>query len=192
MHFHERYKLYSEAVIGGRGMDIESTKKRMFSQLAEELMNLVRIQFIVSSVVYLICATVLPQMGFGGLVIKIYPCLAAGYFILFTMYSAIIFLYYFNDLIGAAVTSLCFCLGTFVGAMAATHLATIWFGIGLVFGSMLGWCMAYHRLRVMERTLDVHIFCNGNLMKRGHGRMPSNKVFDRRQMKQEKEVVKQG
>lgn len=191
MHFHDRYKLYSEAVIGGRGMDIENSKKRMFTQLAEELMNLVRIQFIVSAVVYLIFVTVLPQFGFGGLVIKIYPCLTAGYFILFTMYSAIIFLYYFNDLVGAVITSLSFCLGTFVGALVATHLSTIWYGIGLVFGATLGWCMAYHRLRVMEKTLDVHIFCNGNLMKRGHGKMPSNKVFERTPLTNVKGTVKQ-
>ena len=48
MHFHARYKAYSEAVIGGRKMDIELAKKRMFRQLSEELMNLVRIQFIIS------------------------------------------------------------------------------------------------------------------------------------------------
>ena len=97
MHFHERYKLYSEAVIGGRALDIKNTKKRMFQQLSEELMNLVRIQFIVSIVVFFICMIVLPLVGFGGLVMQIYPCLAAGYFILFVMYGAIIFLYYFND-----------------------------------------------------------------------------------------------
>lgn len=36
MNFHERYKAYSEAVIGGRGADIEITKKRMFRLLAED------------------------------------------------------------------------------------------------------------------------------------------------------------
>ena len=39
----------------------------------------------------------LPLFGFSGLVMSIYPCLAAGYFILFLMYSAMLFLYYFND-----------------------------------------------------------------------------------------------
>ena len=61
MHFHERYKAYSEAVIGGRGMDIELTQKRMFRQLAEELMNLTRIQFIISLVLFFICIIFLPQ-----------------------------------------------------------------------------------------------------------------------------------
>lgn len=33
MHFHERYKVYSEAVTGGRGEDIRVAKKRMFRPL---------------------------------------------------------------------------------------------------------------------------------------------------------------
>ena len=45
MRFHEKYKLYSEAVIGGKGADIENAKKRMFRQLSSELMTLARLQF---------------------------------------------------------------------------------------------------------------------------------------------------
>ena len=180
MRFHDRYKAYSEAVIGGRGIDIDNAKRRMFSQLSEELMNLVRIQFIVSVVLFFLFIILLPQFGFGGLVMQIYPCLTAGYFILFIMYAAIIFQYYYNDLIGAVLTSLSFCLSTLIGSIFATRLAPIWYGIGLVAGSAVGWAVAYHRLRVMEKTLDIHIFCNGNIMKRGHGKMPSNKVYTRK------------
>lgn len=179
MYFHERYKAYSEAVIGGRGIDIENAKQRMFSQLAEELMNLVRLQFIVSVVIFLLCIVLLPQFGFGGMVMRIYPCLAAGFFILFVMYAAIIFQYYYNDMVGAVMTSLSFCLTTLVVSIIATHFSPIWYGIGLVAGTLVGWSVAYHRLRVMEKTLDVHIFCSGNLMKRGHGKKPSNKVYQR-------------
>ncbi len=179
MHFHERYKYYSEAVIGGRGMDIENTKSRMFSQLSDELMNLVRIQFIVTVVVFFLCIILLPKFGFGGMVMKIYPCLTAGYFIMFIMYSAIIFLYYFNDLTGALVTALSFCMATMIGSIIATFLPVIWYGLGLVIGASVGWSMAYHRLRVMEKTLDVHIFCNGSIMDRGVGKKPSSKVYSK-------------
>lgn len=179
MHFHERYKAYSEAVIGGRGMDIENSKRRMFRQLSDELMNLARLQFIVSVIIYFLCVVFLPRLGFGGKIMQIYPCLAAGYFILFIMYSAIIFLYYFNDLRGALISAGVFCVTTFIGALFATYLTPIWFGIGLVIGSLAGWLAAYSRLRKMEKTLDVHIFCNGTIMKKGSGTCPSNKVFDR-------------
>ena len=179
MHFHQRYKAYSEAVIGGRGADIENTKKRMFAQLAGELMNLVRVQFIVSVVVYLICIVFLPQFGFSGLILKIYPCLAAGYFILFVMYAAIIFLYYYNDLNGAMVTSVCFCLGTFLGTIVSMNFIEIWYGAGLIFGALTGWSVAYARLRWVERNLDVHTFCKGVLLKKGKGTKPPQKVYER-------------
>ena len=64
MNFHEKYKLYSEAVIGGKGADIDNAKKRMFRQLSSELMTLARLQFIISVVVYLICVILLPGRDF--------------------------------------------------------------------------------------------------------------------------------
>jgi uncharacterized membrane protein len=186
MHFHERYKVYSEAVIGGRGNSIENTKNRMFRQLGEELMNLVRVQFIVSVVIFLLCTIFLPRFGFGGMVMRIYPCLAAGYFILFIMYAAIIFLYYYSDLKGALVTAVTFCLVTLAVSLLATTWPSIWYGAGLAAGAFAGWCMAYHRLRVMEKNLDVHIFCRGSILEKGRGKRPSNRVYDRGQAANEK------
>lgn len=178
MHFHDRYKRYSEAVIGGRGSDIENAKRRMFYQLSDELANLVRIQFIVSVVLFFACIIVLPQLGFGGMVMRIYPCLAGGYFILFMMYAEIIFQYYYNDLAGAVITSLSFCGTTLAVSILATRLTPMWYGIGLVAGAAVGWSVAYYRMRLMEKNLDIHIFCTGNIVEKGFGKRPSNKVYD--------------
>ena len=185
MHFHERYKAYSEAVIGGRGMDIEITKKRMFRLLSEELMSLARVQFIITLVIFLICMIFLPQFGFGGMTLRIYPCLAAGYFILFLMYAEIIFLYYFNDLNGSVLTGLCFCIGTLLGSVISSHFTDIWYGMGLVAGSFIGWTVAYRRIQWLEKNLDVHIFCNGHLLKKRREIRPSSKVYDRYEMEKE-------
>ena len=122
MYFHERYRAYADAVFGGRGIDIRNTKKRMFRQLGSELMTLVRLQFIVSVIIYLLFVIFLPGMGYAGLVMRIYPMVAAGYFILFLMYSEIIFLYYFEDLKGALLTAVSFCAGTFLASLVAVHL----------------------------------------------------------------------
>ncbi len=179
MNFHERYKAYSEAVIGGRGMDVENTKSRMFLQLADEITSLSRIQFIVTVVVFLLCLVLLPQFGFGGSVMRIYPMLALGYYILFLMYAEILFLYYFNDLTGAVITTLMFALTTCLGAFVSTHFTEIWYGTGLVIGAFIGFSTGYARLRWIERNLDVHVFCNGHILKQGEGPMPSNLVYDR-------------
>ncbi|MCI9446628.1 MAG: exopolysaccharide Pel transporter PelG [Lachnospiraceae bacterium] len=189
MHFREKYKGYSEAVIGGRAVDIRNAQKRMFRQLAAELMNLVRIQFIISICVFLIIVVILPQYGFSGLVMQIYPCLAAGFFILFLMYAAIIFLYYYNDLVGAMLTALFFVLGILGVSVYAAGLSESWYGIGVVAGSLLGWCVAYLRLRWVERHLDEHIFCTGILIKYARGRKLPSKVYDIREARKEERAV---
>lgn len=181
MHFHERYKLFSEAVTGGRWQDILNTKNRMFRQLSLELLNLVRIQFIISVVVYLVMLVFMPRFGFSGMTLRIYPCLAAGYFILFVMYAEVIFLYYFNDLNGAVMTAVSFCLITFLGSLVSRNLPEIWYGMGLLVGSLVGLTVAYGRLRWVERHLDVHTFCKGTLFPATKGKRPDAKVYDKAQ-----------
>ena len=183
MYFHERYRAYADAVFGGRGIDIRNTKKRMFRQLGSELMTLVRLQFIVSVIIYLLFVIFLPGMGYAGLVMRIYPMVAAGYFILFLMYSEIIFLYYFEDLKGALLTAVSFCGVTFLASLVAVHLSSIFYGTGVWVGSMTGFVVAYMRLRWMEKHLDEHMFCRGNIMKQAKGIKPSPKVFDLREQK---------
>lgn len=181
MNFHDRYKKYSEAVIGGRGMDIRNAKSRMFEQLRHEIMNLVRLQFIVTVILYLVFIIFMPMFGFGGVILQIYPCLAAGYFIMFLMYGELIFLYYFSDLNGALASALSFCVSTLLFTIVSCHFTAIWYGLGLVLGSFVGFTVAYFRLRNIEKNLDVHIFCNGNLLDRGPGKeKPSNIVFNRK------------
>ncbi|MBR6151357.1 MAG: exopolysaccharide Pel transporter PelG [Lachnospiraceae bacterium] len=182
MYFHERYKAYSEAVTGGRWMDVQNTKNRMFRQLSTELMNLVRLQFIISVVIFLLMLIFLPRFGFAGLVLQIYPSLAAGYFILFVMYSEIILLYYYNDLNGAVITSAIFCLVTFLVSIFATHLPAIWYGLGVIVGSFTGFIIAYLRLRWVERHLDEHIFCRGVLFPTKLSKKPPALVYDRNKL----------
>ena len=188
MFFHEKYKNYSESVIGGRGRDIDIAKKEMFRQLSTELMSLVRIQFIITTVVYLACVVLLPRFGFSSLTLRIYPCLVVGYFIVFLMYSEIIFLYYYNDLGGAALTSLTFCLVTLFGSILASRLPELWYGLGVVLGAFSGWTTAYFRLRHIERNLDRHIFCVGSLLNPGMGTQPPGKVYDRKIQTRSEEV----
>lgn len=186
MYFHGRYRDYSEAVIGGRGRDIRKAQVRMFRQLSGELVELVRVQFIISVVVFLIFLVFLPQVGFSGLIMQIYPCLAAGYFAMFIMYAAIIFMYYFNDLTGALATSFLFLTATFVGSVAATRLPASWYGMGLMIGALTAWTFVYFRLRWIERNLDVHIFCKGRLIGTAKGKMPDARVYDCYEAKDEK------
>lgn len=179
MHFHDKYKRYSEAVIGGKKLDIENAKRQMFWQMGNELMNLARVQFIISVVAYLLCIVLAPQYGFGGVVMSIYPCLAAGYFVVFVMYAALLLLYYFNDVPGTIITALCFFSVTLAGSIAVMRLPEIWHGMGLLSGAFAGWTVAYMRLRWVEKHLDVHIFCRGTIVRQESAQKPSGLVYKR-------------
>lgn len=179
LHFQGRYRDYSEATIGGRGIDIDNAKARMFTTLSDELFSLVRIQFIITVVVYLFTVVILPRFGMGGTVMRIYPSMAAGYFVLFVMYATIILMYYYNDNIGAFVTAGSFLAVTVGVTIFATQLSEIWYGIGVFAGSMVGFIFGYRRLQWMERNLDWHIFCQGDIMERGEEKMPSNLIYNK-------------
>ncbi len=181
MNFHDRYKAYSEAVIGGRGRDITNTKNRMFRQLSNELMNLVRIQFIITVALFLTFVVMLPQLGFSETVMRIYPCLAAGFLIMFVMYASIIFLYYLNDLPGSMMTAVSFLAVNFVVSLYARNFPDILYGAGLVAGSLVGWTVAYWRIRYMEKHWDEHVFCTGTLLRRRNAPRPSDRVYVRGQ-----------
>lgn len=179
LHFHERYKAYSEAVIGGRLIDITKAKNRMFSLLSYQLMDVVRNQFTISVIIYLLCMVFLPMFGFAGQIMEIYPCLAAGYFVIFLLYSCIIFLYYFNDTVGSTLTTLSFLIVTTAVSILAREFTPIWYGIGTFAGAFCGWIVAYFRLRWVERNLDEHIFCEGELIPCEYEWMPDSLVYAR-------------
>lgn len=180
LHFSRRYKYYSEMVIGGRLKDIQQAKTRMFRLLSKQLLTLVQAQFSISVILFLLCMILLPQFGFSGLTMDIYPSLAAGYFVLFLMYSGIIFLYYFEDLDGALWTSAVFACVTFlVSLQAMLYAQPRWYGIGVFVGAICGWSIAYFRLRHCEQSIDARVFCRGSVLKKRYQQMPTDIVYHR-------------
>lgn len=175
--FSGKYRIYVEKLIGGRLDDIETAKNRMFRQIGVELLGLVRIQFIISVALFLIFIVVLPQIGISGFIMQMYPCLAAGYFIMFVMYGGMVFLYYYNDLFGAILTSAAF-LGTeLIVTFIVRNFTNVWYGLGVVLGATVGFAICYFRLRWVERNIDKHIFCEGNIKPYGKGPKPESRVY---------------
>ena len=178
MHFHERYKDYTEAVIGGKLDSIEKAKKRMFRGLSSQILSLAHMQFIVSVVIFFLAIVILPIVGFAGMIMEIYPQLAVGYFISFLMYSEMLFLYYFDDLTGALVNGVIYAGVSFAGSLMAAHLSPIWYGVGFTAASFLAFSFSYFRLRWIEKNMDTHVFCRGTVLKQVNADMPAPDVYN--------------
>ena len=180
MHFHNRYREYFNAVIGGSLHQIEKAKSRLFRSITSETMGIARIQFIISVVAYLFFVLLAPLFGMGSLVMQIYPLLAAGYYTVFLMYAFIILLYYFSDHAGLLLTTGVFAVVTTVASFPCRELPSEWYGLGLWIGAFAGWLVSYARLKWVEKNLDANTFCKGELIERGHGPLPSAMVYDAR------------
>ena len=178
MHFHERYRGYMEAVIGGKLETIEKTKQRMFQGLSSQLLSLVHLQFLVSVVAYFIAISILPTMGFSGLTMVIYPQLAVGFFISFLMYSELLFLYYFDDRTGAMINGIIFAGVSLAGSVLASQFSAIWYGTGFTAAAFLAFTFSFFRLRWIERNIDNLIFCRGTLIKQVNEQMPKADVYN--------------
>jgi uncharacterized membrane protein len=148
------------------GQDITIAKENMFRTLVKELLHIVQIQMVLSVIVYLVLRIFASYMSLGGLVMTIYPTMAAGYLVIFIMYCMIIFLYYYDDRMGALFTALTFFLTTLVMSIIATNFRPGFYGIAPFVGAFAGWTVAYLRLRHVEGDLDYRIFCKGELIKR--------------------------
>ena len=71
--------------------------------------------------------------------------------------------------------------GTFLGGILLPKNAKLFLSIDVIVVALclVGFTFAYYRMRRMERDLDIHIFCSGNLVDKGFGKKPSNKVYDK-------------
>lgn len=178
-NFHDVYQRYVEALIGKALKDIELEKKNMFILLNQQIGYVVRIQAIISVIIFLLVIIFLPDYGFSGLEMTIYPALAAGFFGIFTMYCNNIFLCYFNDSTGSFFTGLIFFLGTTVGTLISSRFEPQFYGLGVLAGALLGWTYSYFRIRFLERNFDYHIMCSMHVIKTNRAKKPDAVVYRR-------------
>jgi uncharacterized membrane protein len=175
--FHNRYKIFSEAVIGATLRDIEKAKNDMFRLLVQQISYVAQVQAIITCAIFLIVIIFFEGFGFSGITMALYPTLALGYFVIYIMYCNIIFLYYFADMNGAFFTSLLFFLGVLAGSIVASHLSIRWYGLGTLIGAWIGWTFSFFRIRYIERNMVKFIFLNGTIIKLSRRNIPSPTVY---------------
>ena len=151
----------------------------MFSLLIQQIGYVVRVQAIISVILFLLVIIFLPNYGFSGLEMTIYPGLAAAFFSIFTMYCNIIFLYYFNDATGTFFTGLIFFVGTLTGSLITRGFEPQFYGVGALIGGLLGFAFSYFRIRYLEKHFDYHIMCHMRLIKAKQRRKPDCVVYRR-------------
>ncbi len=188
MHFFERYSDFNSAVAGGSFSMIEKAKKRMFSSLSQQLKGLAFTQFAISVIIFFIAEIALPYMGFSGTTMDIYPLMSVGYFISFLMYSNLLFLQYFTDYTGAALTGIIYTSVGMVGAYFSQFLSAEWFGLGYTVGALCAYMFSYLRLSKMEKNIYTHVFCAGHILDTVQEDKPDSEVYNKSKLNETKVI----
>lgn len=177
--FHDKYQVYNSAVITSTLEQINKSKKSMFRMLNQEMNALMGVQAIISILLFLLVIIFLPDYGFGGMVMAIYPALAAAFYVIFILYCNIIFLYYFNDYKGALFTSASFFATTFLASIVTSTLAPEFYGLGVFVGALVGWAVSFLRIQYLEKHFERHIFCTTEIINRNKGKEPDSVIYRR-------------
>lgn len=177
--FHDKYEIYNRSVVTSTLDEIQKHQKAMFRLLSQQVNNIIGIQAIISLVLFLLIVIFLPDYGFGGLTITIYPSLAAAFYVIFIMYCNIIVLYYFNDSKGTLLVSISFFITTLIASIFATSLPVQFFGAGAFIGAVVGWTVSHFRIHYLEKHFERHIFCNVTIITSKRGRKPDGIVYKR-------------
>lgn len=178
-NFHDKYQIYMEAVIGKTWKDIEKSKKSMFRLISQQMNYLAALQAVITIIIFLIALLILPNLGFGGSVLRIYASLVGAFFVIFLMYCNIIYMFYFNDNTGAMLSSIIFCISVFIGSFFAKNYSESFYGYGATFGAIIGWSFSYFRIQYLEKHFDEHIFCKISIIKKSKREIPASIVYDR-------------
>lgn len=162
--FHTTYKDYMESVIGGTYRMIVKSKRSMFRTLAQQIAQIFGTQIAITCVLYMIITFFAPHMGIDSVTMAIYPILVVAYLGIFMMYGNLVYLYYFADVTGAALTGGLFVVVTFIASLFSKELMPNFWGLGSFIGMLVGWTFSFFRIRWIERNFDTYIFCDYKLI----------------------------
>ena len=175
--FHERYQIYSEAIIRSTRREIDKAKNDMFRLLIQQISFVVQVQAIITCIIFFLVVIFFPSIGFSGITMQLYPALTAAYYVIFLMYCNVVFLYYFADMTGAFLTTLFFFLGVLIGSIISMQFSVRYYGVGAFAGALIGWTFSFFRIYYLEKHFDAHIYQKGELTQLVKRKIPTSVSF---------------
>ncbi|PXV96186.1 putative membrane protein [Lachnotalea glycerini] len=160
VNFYEKYKGYFSTVLyGGRLEDIKVARKGMVKMILRELSYILEVQLFIAIIAVVFIANLLKMVGMDINMIGIFQILCFGYCFFGLMRCIIIVLLYFDDRIGAAVTSVTFAVLSIAGTFITLRFGIRFYGVGFVGAAILASIYAIIRLFTFVKNLEYNVFC---------------------------------
>lgn len=157
--FFDKYVNYLSALNSGNYSMIEKEKEHMSNIIRLQLFFVYEVQLII--VVLLICLAnvFFPYLGISSQVLNMFMVLGIGIYCVCCMYFTIIFLYYFEDHTSAYIAPCIFLGIVIVLSLVATRLGNPFYPIPLLAGGVIGWIVAFLKLKYRLKNLNAFLMC---------------------------------
>jgi uncharacterized membrane protein len=160
VNFYEKYKGYFSTILyGGRLEDIKAARKNMVKMLLRELSYILEVQLFIAIVAVVFISNLLKLVGLDINMIGIFQILCFGYCFYGLMRCIIIVLLYFDDRIGAAVTSISFAILSILASYLTLNGGIELYGVGFVGAAIIASIFGIIRLFIFVKNLEYNVFC---------------------------------
>lgn len=160
VNFFKKYKRYFNTILyGGRLEDIKIARKGMIKILFRELSYILEVQLFAAIIAVIFLINLLKLAGMDSNMIGIFQVLCFGYCFFGLMRCIIIVLLYFDDRIGATVTSITFALLSIAGTYKTLNCGIDFYGLGFAGSAIIASIYAIIRLFTLVKNLEYNVFC---------------------------------
>lgn len=163
--FFEKYKEYVTALNGASLAVIDKNRKIMNDTISLQLFYIYEMQLIITVILTCLSVIVFPLIGLGGLTLDFFLLLGIALFCIFSMYFTVVFLYYFDDQMGAFITTFIFLLISTIAAVIAIKLGIGYYSMAPLLGGLISWIYGFFRLKHYLKDINAQIFCRKVTMK---------------------------
>ena len=158
--FFSKYSNYFHFINEGASYeDIEGAKRDMKNTLYKELVYIMEIQIFFTLGVIILGINLLQLIGFSSSMIDLFNILCLGYYFAIMSFVIMTILLYYEDKIGALLTT-----GTFFGTnmiftTITVFLGEVYYGTGMFISGIITIIVTLNRLRYFINNIDYYVFC---------------------------------
>ena len=158
--FYSKYRKFISSLDGGGSLrDIEISKKEMIDVLRRELINIMKVQLVLTFLLIIFGTTILlPLLNNDRSTIEIFSLLSIGYFMTYMTFIIITILLYFDNQNDALKISIIFLVSNITLSYITIVLGRMYYGLGLPLSSLISLIIGLNLLNKMLNNIDYRLY----------------------------------
>lgn len=157
--FYEKFVSYLSVLDRGSLTQIRTANKKLQKNLNMQVFFVYEIQLIITVIAICLLYILHPYIGISEQTMNMVLILSMGIYCVTNMYCNVIMLYYFEDYLGACISTASSSIIMVVGCFICCRLGDPFYPIPVLIGGLCGWIVSFIILRRKTAGLTEHLMC---------------------------------